>query len=725
MIVGTAGHIDHGKTALIKALTGVDTDRLKEEKARGITIDLGFAYLPTESGEIIGFVDVPGHERFVHTMLAGASGIDFALLAVAADDGCKPQTLEHIAIIDLLGIRCGVVALTKADVAKPERIATVEKEIRAALSGTSIGAIGILAVSALTGQGMDALKARLVGAARDTKSRSSAGGFRLAIDRCFTLAGTGVVVTGTVLSGVVRVGDHIAISPSGLTARVRGLHAQNRIADEGHAGERCALNLAGEGISKDAIHRGDVALDPALHAPTDRIDARLRLLRGEKKPVGQWFPVRLHHAAAEVGARIVLLDEDLVLPGSAATVQLVLDKPIAAALGDRYVIRDVSAQRTLGGGRFLDLRAPARKRRTPERRQQLEALALPDVVSSLRALLSAPPYCWDWQVFGRDHALSHAQASALAEELNLTILDSGSAAVAILPERWESLGASLVEMLKQFHAENPDVQGIGRERLRLSLEPRLPPRAFGVALQSLAHTGTIALDGAFVRLVSHKIRLTDEDETLWKDILPLLAGDMRFRPPRTRDIAGLLDADEGEIRRLLKLVARLGRVDEVAHDHFFLRETVREMVAIAADIAAAEPGGAFVAAQFRDRVDNGRKVAIQILDFFDRHGVTLRRGDLRRINKHRIDLFGPITLEPSAFGRDTFPVGRPDFKSGWGSETVPRGFDSHSLPPSKANNVIPAPRSARIAAEALTPAATQRNIKRRGPHSPGSPRARG
>ena len=680
MIIGTAGHIDHGKTALIKALTGVDTDRLKEEKARGITIDLGFAYLPVENGDVIGFVDVPGHERFVHTMLAGAGGIDFALLAVAADDGCRPQTLEHIAIIDLLGIRRGVVALTKADIATPERLAAAEKEIRTALSGTSIGAIGILAVSALTGQGMDALKARLFDAARDTHARSTAGGFRLAIDRCFTLTGAGVVVTGTVLSGVVRVGDHIAISPSGLTARVRGLHAQNRVADEGRAGERCALNLAGEGITKDAIHRGDVALDPALHAPTDRIDARLRLLRGEGKPIGQWFPVRLHHAAAEVGARIVLLDEAPVLPGGAATVQLVLDRPIAAALGDRYVIRDVSAQRTLGGGRFLDLRPPARKRRTPERRRQLEALALPDVAQSLRALLSAEPYQWDWTAFSRDHALSHAQASALAEALELVILDSGGAMIAMLPGHWDGFAASLLERLAQFHAENPDVQGIGREPLRLSLQPRLPARAFAVALQRLAHAGSIALDGAFIRLASHTIRLTDDDETMWDEILPLLGGGARFRPPRTRDIAGLIGAEESEIRRLLKLVARLGRVDEVAHDHFFLRETVREMASIIADIASAEP--AFTAAQFRDRVDNGRKVAIQILDFFDRHGVTLRRGDLRRINKHRLDLFGPIALEPSAFGRDTFPVGRPDFKSGWGSETVPGGFDSHSLPPS-------------------------------------------
>ena len=681
MIVGTAGHIDHGKTSLIKALTGVDTDRLKEEKARGITIELGFAYLPTPDNDIIGFVDVPGHERFVHTMVAGAGGIDYALLAVAADDGVKPQTLEHIAILDLLGIRHGVVALTKADIASPERIAAAETEIRAALSGTSIGAIGIIPVSARTGEGMDVLKTRLFEAARQTSTRSSAGRFRLAIDRCFTLSGAGLVVTGTVLSGVVRLGDHVVISPAGHTARVRSLHVQNRVAEEGRAGERCALNLAGEGISKDVIGRGDVALDPALHAPSDRIDARVRLLRSEQKPIRQWFPVRLHHAAAEVGARIVILDQDPILPGSAATIQLVLDRPIAAARGDRFVIRDVSAQRTLGGGQFLDLRAPARRRRTAERRMQLEAVTLTDPAEALRGLLATPVGACDWTSFVRDGAMSTTQGDALARELDLVILSWSGGATAMLPARWHDFRSSVLGTLATFHAENPDVQGIGRERLRLSLYPRLPAQAFLSALQILAGAREIALDGSFVRLASHTIRLTEQDEDLWSEISPQLDGFVRFRPPRTRDIAESLSKSETDIRRLLKIVARLGRVDEVAHDHFFLREAVRAMVAIASEIADANPSGMFAAAQFRDQVGSGRKVAIQILDFFDRHGVTLRRGDLRRINRHRLDLFGPIALELNENGRDTFPVGRPDFKSGWGSETVPRGFDSHSLPP--------------------------------------------
>src|ERR1700679_2470016 len=298
MIVGLAGHIDHGKTSLVKALTGVAGDRLKDEKARGITIDLGFAYMPTRSGPI-GFIDVPGHERFVHTMLAGASGVDFALLTIAVDDGIMPQTLEHLAILDLLGVDRGVVVLTRVDLASPEAIERVARQAKALIAATTLARAEVLTLSAPTGAGVDALRADLEEAAVTVRDRTTGRRFRLAVDRVFTLSGVGVVATGTVLSGSVHLGDRIQLSPSGLFARVRSLHAQNRPAEAAHAGERCALNLSGLGITKDAIQRGDVALDPELHAPTDRIDARIRVLPTEKKPIGQWFPVRLHHASAE------------------------------------------------------------------------------------------------------------------------------------------------------------------------------------------------------------------------------------------------------------------------------------------------------------------------------------------------------------------------------------------------------------------------------------------
>lgn len=676
MIVGTAGHIDHGKTALVKALTGVDTDRLKEEKARGITVDLGFAYAG-EDRHVTGFVDVPGHERFVHTMLAGAGGIDFALLVVAADDGVMPQTREHLAILDLLGIRRGLVALSKADLADAARLEAVTAEIRALLAGTALEGAPVLPVSTRSGAGLPGLRAALEAAEAATAQPPEAGGFRLSVDRSFTLPGAGTVVTGTVLSGAVAVGDTVVVSPRGLPARIRSIHAQNRPAQRGLTGQRCALNLAGEGISKEAVARGDMVLAPALHAPTDRIDARFRVLGGEPKPLGTWFPARLHHASAEVGARLVPL-EDSLRPGESGLVQLVLDRPIAAAAGDRFILRDVSAQRTIGGGRFLDLRPPARKRRTPERLAQLTALSAPDPRDALAALLRLPPFHADAAAFARDHALTPAEGEALTAALGAVVIEAGGARLALLPEHWDAFRQSLLEQTSQFHAENPDIQGIGRERLRMLVRPLLPAAAFRAALEREARAGQVVLEGAFLRLPGHEVRLSEADEALYARIAPLLDGEARFRPPRVRDIANLFDLPEAPLRALLKACARLGRLDQIAHDHFFLRATTVEMAALARDVAAQAPDGIFTAAAFRDRMDNGRKVAIQILDFFDRHGVTLRRGDLRRINPHRADLFGP----PPSDGRESLLVGRPDFKSGWGSETVPGGFDSHSLPPS-------------------------------------------
>ena len=684
MIIGTAGHIDHGKTALVHALTGVDTDRLKEEKARGITIDLGFAYLPAPDGKVLGFVDVPGHEKFVHNMLAGAGGIDFVLLVVAADDGVMPQTREHLAIVDLLGVGRGIVALTKVDLVSVERREVVTAEIARKLDGTGLAGSDVVPVSIVSGEGIESLRARLLAEAQAVVGIAPKGRFRLAVDRSFSLTGVGTVVTGTVLSGMVAVGDHVKISPSGIPARVRSIHAQNRPTDRGQAGERCALNLTGDGIAKDAIRRGDMVLDSELHAPTDRIDAALRVLPAELKPIIQWMPVRLHHAAAEVGARVVLLGDRPIAAGENARIQIVLEHSIAAAAGDRFVLRDTSGQRTIGGGRFLDLRAPTRKRRTSERMAQLDAHAIEDPERALVALFECAPGYVDLTAFARDRALSADEVERLAEKLGLIRIPLQRAFVALSRGRWMQLERGILDRLTAFHADNPDLPGMGLERLRLQLEPRLPAPAFAAALQSLARVKQIALDGAWVRLPGHEVRLTAAEEALWLRVRPLIADKERFRPPRVRDVGGIVGVVETGIRRLFKLLGRLGKVDEVAHDHFFLRGAVAEMVEIAADLAAKTTNGQFTAAEFRDRLDNGRKVAIQILEFFDRHGVTLRRGDLRRINKHRLDLFRRPSDEPqlsSNSGRESSPVGRPDFKSGRGREPVFGGFDSHSLPP--------------------------------------------
>lgn len=639
MIIGTAGHVDHGKTTLVKALTGVDTDRLKEEKLRGISIDLGFAYLPVADGIILGFVDVPGHERFVHTMVAGASGIDFALMVVAADDGVMPQTREHLAILDLLGIDRGLIAITKAELASEQRLAQVSSAVRAAASGSFLAQAEVIPLSAVTGRGIPTLLERLSAAARAATVQSADALFRLDIDRVFTLHGIGLVVTGTVVSGSVHTGERVLISPSGLEARVRSLHAQGRPMEVGRVGDRCALNLSGDGVSKDAIHRGDVAMAPELHAPTSRIDARLRLLESESGALDRRrFAVRLHHGAAEVGARVVLLGDERLVPGGSADVQLVLDRPIAAAVPDRFVLRDASAKRTIGGGQFIDLRPPSRRRRTRQRALQRAAQAIADPRGAFEALLSTPPFAWDLTAFARDRALSKDLIAELVSALRPVVLDAGSCRIALAAERWQRFSSSLVAALEVFHVGHPDSQGIGRDELRLSLEPELLAGAFDAALKR-PELAEVTREGGFLRMQAHRVHLSLEDEALWARIAPLLGGEARFRPPRVRDIAAVLVRPEEDIRRLLKLASRLGRVDQVAHDHFFLRSTVSEMVNIAVRIASRASNGAFAAAQFRDQLANGRKVAIQVLEFFDRHGITLHQGDERRINHQRLDLF--------------------------------------------------------------------------------------
>ncbi|MAS03284.1 MAG: selenocysteine-specific translation elongation factor [Ahrensia sp.] len=666
MIVGTAGHIDHGKTSLVKALTGVDADRFAEEKTRGITIDLGFAYMPAGDG-VLGFVDVPGHDRFVRNMLAGATGIDFLLLTVAADDGVMPQTREHFDIVSLLGLTRGIVAMTKCDLVSGDRREEVTREIEELLAGSAFEGAPVFPVSTVTGEGMDELRDALI-AAEQQSARDGEGLFRLAVDRSFSLQGVGTVVTGAVLSGSVAVDDMVLVSPAGLEARIRSIHAQNRPVRRGHVGDRCALNLAGEGISVETVGRGDVVLNRAAHAPADRIDAELKLLGGEPRALKHWAPVRLHHAASETGARIALLQEEPLAPGGEGRVQLVLEKPIAAAVGDRFIIRDTSGSRTMGGGRFLDLRGPQPRRKTPQRLAQLDVLARQNAAGVLAGLLECPPYAVDLAAFARDRAMRLDQAEAALPLVPHVRVGVAEGDLLVSPEIWKKICDSSRSTLAAYHRENPQLLGPGIAWLAARLEPRLPAKTAAVIIQALIADGTLAFGGGAVRLPDHRLALDKRDRGLWLKIEPCLSGDFRFRPPQGRECAELLGERTFDVRRVLKAMARQQSVIELAPDRFFLSEAVKEMAGIAADIAKAQEDGFFAAAQFRDRLRNGRKVAIEILEYFDRNGLTSRRGDLRRIVPHRLAEYagsaGASGAGKHVIGRESSPVGRPDFKSG-------------------------------------------------------------
>jgi selenocysteine-specific elongation factor len=629
MIIGTAGHIDHGKTLLVQALTGVDTDRLKEEKARGISIELGYAYQALEGGGVLGFVDVPGHERFIHTMLAGAAGVDFALLVVAADDGVMPQTREHLAILDLLGIGHGAVALTKIDRADAARVGEVERDLNGLLAGTALAGAPVFPVSAATGEGIAVLRDHLHAAARSTPRADEAGGFRLSVDRSFTLKGTGTVVTGTVFAGRVTVGDALVVTPSGRAVRLRGLHVMNQPAQEGRAGQRCALNLGG--VGKDDIARGDWIVAPRLHAPTARLDVRLQL-SPQAPALAHWAPVHLHLGAAHVMARVALLEGERLAPGEAMLAQLVTEQPLGALHGDRFILRDADARHTLGGGRVIDPDAPARKRRTPLRLAELAALETPDPAERLARLLA---------LGGADLGQRAVQWNRedLADRLpaDSTRVHAGREDWAFSAAHWSSLKDRLVADLAGFHERFPDEQGPEAARARRMFFASLSAPVFATLVESLAAEGRLQRSGPWLHLPTHSLALGRDEEALWQRIRPWLA-QAPLDPPWTRDLARRAGRDEPTLRRLLQKLARQGKLYQVVRDLFYLPEAVEQLAAWVRELEHAS--GETRAAEFRDTSGLGRKRAIQVLEFFDRVGYTRRVREAHRLRNP--DMFGRV-----------------------------------------------------------------------------------
>ena len=641
MIIGTAGHIDHGKTLLVKALTGVDTDRLPEEKRRGITIDLGFAY--HRVGDLaLGFVDVPGHERFVHTMVAGVCGIDHALLVVAADDGVMPQTIEHLQVLDLLGVPSGIVAITKADLVDEARLVQVSDEIRALIAPTSLARAALLPVAAPTGAGIDTLRGLLVAEAGRLDARRTAAGagraFRFAIDRRFSLAGAGTVVTGSVISGTIAIGDEVTVLPQGFKARVRLIHRQNERSDRGQAGDRCGLALAGRDIEREALHRGNWLVAPTHADMTCRFDAALTVVGTHRRPLSTWTPAMLHAGASAVGARIVVLSADPIAPGKSGLAQLVLEQPLPLRHGDRFIIRDPAAQRTIGGGRVLDPRAPERHRRSPERLARLDALCAAEGSTVLDQLLGLPPGFVDMSAFAADHMLTETTAETIIAHRRLLTLAAGTTRQVITPAGWAELVDDIKGRLAAFHRRNPDLPGMGTEALRRALPHRLERALFESVLLTLSRLRVVAVAPPWVRLASHVVVLSAEDEKLWRVLQPLIAAE-RYRPPKLHLLANTLNVAEPVLRRACKRLSRAGQLIEMALDRFFLRDAAAEMAQAASDLARADPAG-FTAAAFRDRIPCGRNTAIEILEYFDRSGLTLRRGEVRKVVKNPAQWLG-------------------------------------------------------------------------------------
>ncbi|MEB6334648.1 selenocysteine-specific translation elongation factor [Serratia rhizosphaerae] len=601
MIIATAGHVDHGKTTLLQGISGINADRLPEEKRRGMTIDLGYAYWPQPDGRVLGFIDVPGHEKFLANMLAGIGGIDHALLVVACDDGVMPQTREHLAILRLSGRPALTVALTKADRVDAERLAEVEAQVQAELARQGWPDAPLFITAAAQNLGIEALRAHLL--ALEPAAHALTRRFRLAVDRAFSVKGSGLVVTGTALGGSVKVGDTLWLSGQNVPVRVRGLHAQNQSAQQAQAGQRIALNISGD-VSKSDVTRGDwlLAQRPALQAE------RILVTLEQDQPLKHWQPLHIHHAASHITGRVSLLQDSLA--------ELILDRPLWLAEDDRLVLRDIAARETLGAARVLALTAPKRGKRQPAYLHWLTQTAqAQDDAQRLMLHLQQGPL--DVAAFGWARQLSDERLTQLLEEHE--VLAAGGRALSL--ENARQAEQRLLQVLAEYHQQHGDQLGLGRARLRRMALPTLDEALAFLLIERLLAAGALRNSRGWLHLPEHGLAFSEQEQALWQRIAPLF-GDA---PWWVRDLAAELAADEAEVRATLRKAAQLGHVTAVVVDRYYLSQRVAQFAALIRELHDGQGGAS--AADFRDRLGVGRKLAIQVLEFFDRSGFTRRKGN--------------------------------------------------------------------------------------------------
>ncbi|MFQ5883059.1 MAG: selenocysteine-specific translation elongation factor [Candidatus Methylomirabilales bacterium] len=629
IIVGTAGHIDHGKTTLVKALTGIDTDRLKEEKERGISIELGFAFLRLAEGVTLGIVDVPGHERFVKTMLAGVGGIDLVILVIAADEGVMPQTREHLYICELLGIRRGLVALTKKDLVDSEWLALVTEEIRAFLTGTFLQEAPILPVSATSGDGLSELRHALATLAAETRPKRTDGIVRLPIDRVFTIRGFGTVITGTLWTGSLAVGDEVTVLPNDLRSRVRRLQVHNESVERALAGQRTAVNLPG--LETHRIERGDILCLPNTLRPTTSLEAALALLPDAPKVLTNRARVRFHLGTAEVLARVILLDKEEVNPGEEAYVHLRLERPTTALLHDRYVLRSYSPTLTIAGGIILDPCPPLRRRRRPEVVAHLKILERGSSRDRLLELLKSSsvsplPLPTLQSLAGLDPEPLQQELAELLATGRIICVKGREGEAYLHREVYEDLRGSVLGQLKAFHAQHPLREGISKEELRSRLASRVSPPLFAQLLADLTEVREVAQDRDRVRLAEHQPQFSPAEAAL-KERLETLYQAAGFQPPTVE--AALKEA--GEDRRVSQAVffrlVEQGTLVKIKDDLYLHRDPYEQAKGLLLAHLAHHPS--ISVPTFKDLLEVTRKHAIPFLEHFDQIKLTRREGDER------------------------------------------------------------------------------------------------
>ncbi len=640
IVIGTAGHIDHGKTALVEALTGINTDRLKEEQIRGITIELGFAHLKLPSGRLAAIVDVPGHERFVKTMVAGATGVDLVVLVVAADEGVMPQTREHLDICRLLRVGKGIVALTKVDLVEEEWVHLVEEDIREFLNGSFLEGARVVRTSVVTGQGMGELLEGLDELAASVGDRPPARFFRLPVDRSFTMRGFGTVVTGTLMAGRIREGDAVEVAPKGIRTKVRGLQVHNAPVRESLAGMRTAVNL--QGVEKEQVERGDVLIPPDSLPVTHMVDAHLEYLQGAPWRLKNRARVRFHAGTAEILARVVLLDREVLEPGEEADVQIRLESPTVVVHGDPFVIRSYSPAQTIGGGVILDGYPPKHRRHSPEVMAHLSGLRQGELGLVGSHLVAA---CGTQGLTrgGLERRLNLAEEAwprllgSAAFRGAVRQIDSGTAAkgkpediLFVSSRSYELVRQEVLSALEGHGKAHPLEPGLPREDLRGRCRSRPSARVFSQVLQDLLEEGEIQVEGDRWRSKGHKVELGGEHRERLRR-LEALFEEAGLQPPSQKEVEGLLGLQEKEARDLLELLVRQGVLVKVREGMYFHAGEVGRLQGRL--VAFLREKGEVLPLDFKDMTGLSRKYMIPLLEYFDRIRLTMRVGDKRVLRK--------------------------------------------------------------------------------------------
>jgi len=632
IILGTAGHIDHGKTTLVKAITGINTDRLKEEQARGITIELGFASLDLPSGRHLGVVDVPGHEKFVKNMVAGASGIDLVTLVIAADEGVMPQTREHMEICTLLGIRYGFVVLTKIDMVDEEWLELVTEDIRDFLEGTFLEDTPIVPVSAVKGTGLDSFVSTLDDFCKKMPEKGSSGLFRLPVDRVFSMKGFGTVITGTLISGQVQVGDNIMIYPSGVTSKVRGIQVHNESVNAAAAGMRTAINF--QGLEKAEINRGDIVSIPGAMQSSYMLDLSLNYLPGNKKPIKNRTRVRFHAGTSEILGILVLLEADELSPGEKTVAQVHLESPLAQVRDDRFVIRSYSPVRTIGGGRILNP--------IPEKHKRLR----PDVVDGIMGLLDNSH---------EENILYHAKESGYRgvrlSDLKLmvnisdkkldgilgTLMSNRTLVLADKENRLYIHGASaeglkeeMAGHLDRYHQKYPLKPGMLKEELKSKFPGYAGDKLFTLMLNQQIKEGVAVAEEKTVRLAGHKVSLAVDETQIREKFLDAYKT-TRLQPPYFKDLVKTVDVDPGVAKDVLMLLVGEGLIVKVKEELYFHADAVEALRRQLVEFLTAN--GEITTPQFKEMTGASRKYVIPLIEYFDAKNVTIRIGDIRKLRK--------------------------------------------------------------------------------------------